>query len=235
MSNALNLGSVTLPGDGYLNLFGLQIPVTLGLEGAFLYGDGVADGAKNYAPGKNDAIVRGVPVFSTNFVKMGGGAYYETDIQETAAQTLIVVGRRAVGVPAGSAAHFIDTLSSPTVGSRLFQSTDTALNSRAAKGGDADSIALGTGVAGNMHILCARTSSASLHVLDDRSVGGSVTSTISGARAVSSVPYRIGNGSAVSSAEILLAMIYSRVLSGTELDSVAAWARGYASSKGLTV
>lgn len=236
MSNALNLGSVTLPGSGYLSLFGLTIPVTAGLEGAFLLGDGVESCVKNYAEGKADATIIGAPVDGGTYTKFGGGAYIDTGITETAAQTLIAVGRVGTAVPASTAAHFLSSLSSPGSGSRLFQASKTAINVNAAKNNAADSIGLLRANDDTMHVVSARTSSSSLLVLNDKTLSTAATSAVTGlARTVSARKFEIGSSPVAVSTEMLIAMVYSRVLTDTELDSVVVWARSYAKSKGFSV
>lgn len=236
MSNALNLGDVALPGGGYLSLFGLKIPVTSGLEGAFLLGDGIESCAKNYAEGKADAKIVGSPVDSGTYTKFGGGAYIDTGVPETAAQTLIAVGRVGAAVPANTEARFLTTLSSPGAGSRLYQASKTAINVNAAKNNAADSLGLLRAADDTMHLVVARTSSSSLLVLNDKTIGTTASSTVTGlTRTVSPRNFEIGSSPVAASTEMLLAMVYSRVLTDPEVESVTAWARNYAQSKGFSV
>jgi len=90
--------------------FGYTPPYIEGMKYLFLPGEGSL--AKNYAPDGVDGLVRGAPsIVDGKYANLGGSAYIETGIPETADLTLVVVGKYAGALPGGNG-YFISNNSS---------------------------------------------------------------------------------------------------------------------------
>ncbi|TKD32606.1 hypothetical protein [Azotobacter chroococcum] len=241
MSNVLNLGNIILPGGGYPSIYGFKIPVIDGLEGCFLFGDGEEMIAKNYAPGKNNATVIGTPTAGSASAVFDGDNYLQTDIAEEADMTLISVARDPTFSAGDEFGALIgNNFAVANGGVALWLNNNPAANANAIKGGASDSVAisLNTGVFGLYSYRAKSGAPSTLHAM---TTGQSATSASSGARTLDNArTLRIGRIGSESESykgqnEQLLALIFSRALSDEEQAAIAAWARSYCTSKGITV
>lgn len=236
MSNALNLGNIILPGDGYPSLFGFQIPVVSGLEGAFLLGDGEAMLGKNYAPGKSDGVVIGTPTANSGYAAMSGSGYIDTGISETDALTLFAVLRDSSGT-VDMAPGVIGNYVSGNSGASLYMGADY-IRSGLARTGTTDGVSTGINPA-IFSLVSARGATGIATRVKNWTAGSENSGTAITDRALNTAQtLKIGelpNASFAGPIDIGLAMIYSRVLTDVEMDQMAAWARSYCAAKGITV
>ncbi len=237
MTNALNLGDVTLPGETYPSLFGFSIPVTSGLEGAYLFGEGASQMPFNYAVDKPDATVIGAPGAGSGFATFSENGYLDTGIAETAEMTIITVCRDNTGtgdpVPAFVGNHLNTTLG----GVAIFHN-NTGLQAQAqavkANASDVAAVALANGYTWAM--LAHRPKNAAPSLMANLTTGASGSSPSSGARTVYAAPIWIGripNNSYKGLNDQVACLIYSRALSDVELNQVSAWLRSYCASKSI--
>lgn len=71
-----------------------MLPVMDGMEAIHFLNGTVEKAAHNYAPGKQNAVVKGTPNALTSYTKFKGNEnYLETRIQESAAQTIYCIAR----------------------------------------------------------------------------------------------------------------------------------------------
>lgn len=235
MANALNLG-VALPGEGYPAMSGFEIPVVAGLSGAYLFGEGGSMLGYNYAPGMPDAVVVGAPAIGAGFASFGPDGYLQTAVAETADMTFFSVGR---SLGADGLAPLVGNFGS-SIG--LIMYLDVA--GRLAIGNAQRTAAGGANLGGEVNIAKFqiygfRAPAAAASTQKNYSRNATAVSSNATARVVSSVgPLRVGRSYSPLASQIndqVLALVYSRALTDSEMDSVAAWARKYCASKGINV
>lgn len=74
-----------------------MLPVMDGMEAIHFCNGSVAKAARNYAPGKPNAVIKGAPVAHADYITFQGNVnYLETRTQESAAQTVYCISR-AIG------------------------------------------------------------------------------------------------------------------------------------------
>ena len=79
-----------------------MLPVMDGVDAIHFCNTSAEKAAHNYAPGKPNATIKGVPVANANYIRFKGNVnYLETRTQESAAQTVYCVSR-AIGDLSGS-------------------------------------------------------------------------------------------------------------------------------------
>lgn len=248
MSNALNLGKIVLPGDNYPSIHGFSIPVTSGLEGAYLFGDGLGQVARNYAPGKAQASMVGAPVAYSGYCNFGADGYIDTGIAETADMTLITVCRDSTGSLSDPVPGYIGNNSSITGGGvaifggateNQLRGSNVKINTAvtpAAPGVEFLQVA-GNPFAFTGQVLRARNAAPSS--FENASTGAKLFSTGSGVRVVEKTyPILIGripSNTFKGLNDQVAALVYSRALSDAELDQVMAWLRSYCVSKGVSI
>lgn len=236
MSNAFNIGEVVLPGDFYPSIFGFTVPVRDGLEGAYLFGDGVTQIPKNYAQDKPDATVVGALSVGAGYATFNETGYLDTGITETADMTVITVARDSTGSadPApGLIGNFIDA----TRGG-LAISTNGATGYRATEVKDSTLRSIPILAAQeNFTIQALRARNLKTSSLKNLTSGDETIGSSTAARTVYSAGTiwigRIPNTGFKGFNDQVAALIFSRALTDAELDLVAAWLRGYCASKGI--
>lgn len=244
MSNALNLGSVVLPGDGYPSIHAFQIPEVAGLEGAFFFGDGLSLIGKNFAPGKPDATVKGSPVKGAfGGIELGLNNYIDTGIVDSANMTVISVFR---DIPATG-----NTVKSGLIGNNLSLATGGIGMYRNENGLTVSGTSIklvGTTptlenasvniVSGAYTLMALRARNLAASTSNNLTSGALANGSLTGARTIGPNSIWIGrlpNASFSSTHEQLMAMVFSRALTDVELNLVAAHAKKYCASKGFTV
>ena len=228
-------------------------PVTRALEGWFCFDTSLERIGFNRAPQKGNARMVGQPtVFATHARFKGGVNYLETLIPETAAMTILVVGK--VPGPLGgssttTAAPYIGTLSGATAnptlpgGIALYHITDATLTGNANRmnaAGDGYT----TGQA-NMTdnptvwgIRMLRTSSAGGTRVANLTTGGFANQSLATNRLVTTVPLRIGGTYAstfLGETDISHVAIYSDALTDDEVALVAASMRKRMARLGIVI
>ena len=240
MSNALNLGSIVLPGDGYPSIFAFQLPVLTGLEGAYFFGDGLSLINKNYAPGKANATIKGAPVLGANGgVEFSLNNYLDTGIADVPNLTVLSVFRETLGTGSANACGIIgNNLSLATGGIGVYRNAiGTTVSCTTIKGGALEN-AVATIVPGGYTAIALRAKDSAVSVSNNLTLGTTFTGALSGARTLTPQPMLIGrlpNASFSTVHEQLMALVFSRAISDAELDLLSAWMKKYCASKGYTV
>lgn len=237
--NALNIGSVTLPGGGYPPLSAFKLPVRTGLTGLFLLGNGLALAAKNYAGGA-DAELVGSPVDGGGFVGLSPASFIQTDVAETLDFSIFVIGRKPAGAPAGEAV-FVGNANpgASQLGTSLY-TVSGLINynvDRTPTGGTTGSV---TSNAANFGLYSLRATAAGVvDIFNHTTTNGSISSNTNPRAATGAGPFRIGTmyggSSFTSNPDVNMVMIYNRKVSDAERAVIADWARGYAAECGITV
>lgn len=240
MANALNLGSVVLPGSNFLSIYGFNVPVKAGLEGLFLFGDGASHVARNYAPGKANAITVGVPQAFNGYTTFSEAGYLETGIAETAEMTIIDICRDSTGIidpRPGFVGNYVDLA---VGGVAIFPVNDNAFRAQSVKNqandysnvNARDTIATFAPLA-----LRARNNTPSL--LRNMATGLEGASNSSGVRTVNA-------GRAIQIGRIpidgykglndqVACVIFSRAITDQELFLMTQWCKGYCVSHGHNI
>ena len=240
MSNALNLGNIVLPGDNYPSIHGFNIPVTSGLEGAFLFGDGTAQMGRNYAPGKANATVVGAPVAGAGFGVFSEAGYLNTGISETAEMTIITVCRDSSGQVDPKPGFIGNHLDIPSGGVAIFTATETTFRGQNVKNSLSDYCNLSaTGTVATFTQIAFRVKSNAPSLMTNLTSGVTVSSTSSAARSVDSgnkiLIGRIPSEGFKGLNDQVAALIFSRTITDAELTSIATWLRNYCAVHGITV
>lgn len=237
MSNALNIGNVTLPGDNYPALLGFSIPILDSLEGAFLLGDGIAQMTRNYAPSKADAKAVGTLRSGAGYAILDESGYLNTGIMETAEMTVIAVGRAPDGTISTNPAFVGNNLNTGTGGFGLFPNA-TGAQGTSIRGGALERIQV-TSRYQDFTALSHRLKATTPNIVNNLSSGESKLGASSAARTLEKTnPILIGrlpSSAFKTTNEQIVVLIYSKALSDTELATVYAWVRSYAADKGFAV
>lgn len=239
MSNALNIGNIALPGDGYPSIFGFKIPVTDGLEGAYLFGDGVGQFARNYAPGKANAKVVGSPSSGSGYAMFSELGYLDTGIAETAEMTIITVARDSSGFVDPVPGYVGNNFSVSAGGVAIYIANTTTLRGNAIKNGAVDYVNV-TGDPATFIAQCLRARSGAASSFTNMTSGVTASSAnTTGTRTIdASNTIWIGRLPATAFKGLndqVATLIYSRAISDSELNQVATWLRSYCASKGISV
>lgn len=234
MSNALNIGNVALTGDSYPALLGFSIPVVDSLEGAFLFGDGVAQMTRNYAPSKADAKTVGTLRTGVGYALFDETGYLNTGIMEAQEMTIVCIGR-SEGV--SNPAYLGNNLSIVGGGFGLMPQS-SGFRGTSIRNAAVESL----NVAGdykNFSAMALVLKQSAPNVATNLSTGVSVAGASSAARTLEKVnPILIGrlpSNAFKTPNEQVAVLIYSKALSDAELTSVYRWAREYAAEKGFAV
>lgn len=238
MSNALNLGDIQLPGDNYLSLFGFNIPVTSGLEGAYLFGDGVSQAPKNYAPGKANAAVVGSLVAGANFITMSEAGYIDTGIAETADMTILSVFRDSTGT-SDAQPGFVGNHSTLALGgvALIYSSAGANISGQAIKAQASDFASTPWSMA-SFTMVAYRPRGSAVSQISNLTTGSSGQSSSTAARTLSAQPIWIGripSNSFKGLSDQVACLIFSRALSDSEINTLAVWLRAYCASKAINV
>lgn len=238
MTNALNIGNVALPGDGYPSLYGFSIPVLNGLEGAYLFGEGVSQMSRNYAPGKPNATVVGTPVSGQGFATFSETGYLNTGIIEGPDMTMITVCRDGTGLSDAAPGYMGNNFSTAGGGMAIVIGNATNLRGTNIRAGALEFINV-TGNPLNFTAQCLRARNLAPTSFDNMSSGVSLSSSSSGVRTLDTTnPILIGripSNAFKGSNDQILAMVYSRAITDTEVSQLTLWAREYCAAKGFSV
>lgn len=238
MSGVLNLGDIPLLGDEYPLIFEHTIPVTDGLESAFLLAHGAAP-ERNYAPGKANAAVTGAPTVAAGYTQFNGANYLRTGVADTDAITIVAALYDPIypDTPSGDEPGYLGNYASASTGGiAVYGSANGRINFNAVKSpASAPNLVYDPTAAS---LFCFRSSSSYLTRIQNLTAGTSEQSSNAGARVVSSNVIRIGTiylSAFDGPTRIGMVLLYSRVLSDTEVESAATWAREYMASQGVIV
>lgn len=235
MSNILNLGDVTLPGSGYLNLYGLTVPVTANLKGAFLFADGDISG-RNYAAGGPSAAVVGSPVVTDNGLTMSGANYIDTGIAQTTDMTFIVVARLAHGA---DRAGIIGNYSSTGIAIFDMSASNTSISGNVQRNG-ATSQANTDTTANQYQLIAFRAGVSSNSRLQNVTMSTDISNTANTSPVINlnSETIKIGRlpgSSFIGPVDIAAVLIYDSVLSDVDANKDFTWAREYMNSYGVSI
>lgn len=243
MTNALNIGNIQLPSEGFPPIDAFQLPVLDGLEGAFFFGDGLSLIGKNFAPGKKDASVKGVPELGANGgIKLGLNNYIDTGIVDSENMTVVSVFRDIAETGTTVKSGIIgNNLSLATGGIGMYRNENglsvsgTAIKVSSPGAANALENASVSIVSGAYTLAALRARNGSASTTNNFTIGASSNGSLSGTRVLGPNNIWIGrlpNAGFSSTHEQMLAMIFSRSLTDAELNKVAAHARKYCASKG---
>lgn len=235
MSNILNLGDIVLPGSGYLNIYGLTVPVTANLQGAFIFGDGDISG-RNYAAGGPQASVVGTPAQTDNGITLDGSNYIDTGIAQTTDMTFIVVARLGHSADrAGVIGNY------NTTGIAIFDlsAANTSIAGNLQRNG-ATSQANTDTTANQYQLIAFRAGVSSNSRIQNVTLATDVSNTANTSPVINlnSETIKIGRlpaTSFVGPVDIAAVLIYDRVLSDAEANDDFTWARNYMASRGVSV
>jgi hypothetical protein len=233
MANALNLGNIVLPGDGFPDFDSFSIPIWDGLVGAFLFKNGLSP--TNMVPDSVSAAIVGAPVVGDGYVSFTGTAYLQTELSDSSAMTLIVGCRPKVGPVAYIGNYLSSTLGGQSISSGAAMNSVTATSAR---GASVNGQAILTGLtAGAWGCYAAKLPGSGQSEAHDLLKGTKVSSPGSGNRVLTTEKIRIGSSRTVGfesgTCDISFALIYNRAVSDAELASISGWARGYMKDSGL--
>ncbi len=238
MSRAFNIGTPPLASTQRfpsLDLF--QIPARTGLVGAYSFAHGLDMAVRNWADPAAPAQQIGAPVEGANFLTLSAAGYYQTQIAETAAMSMMFIGRENnadsvgwMGNYASSAAYGVGMYTqagAATVG--VISGRDT--------GSGGGTVASAT--TGNFGIYSMIAPATGQTRIDNITAGASVLGA-TGNRVVSGPgPLRIGrlyHSTLYQGAhDQVCALVWSRDLDGTERAQMIGWLRAYAATLGITV
>lgn len=231
-------------------------PVTRGLEGWFTFDTEPRRFTFNRAMGKPDAAMSGSPVaYATHGRFKGLANFLETQISETANQTILIVCKAAAAIPAGSSGSgdsntpfFVGNYLGPAVdatgssfGVNLFCTSQNILIGSASRsngsgGATSSQVALNSEVATDWGIRCVRAT-ASETVVFNLTKGIKVVAAQTAARVLASTKARIGSAttSFAGEADISAVAIFSEALTDTEISSVAEVMRKRMTRLGIAV
>ncbi|RMX06704.1 hypothetical protein D8I35_09390 [Corticibacter populi] len=237
--NVFNHGDAVLPGSGYMPIEGFNFPVSDGLRGLFLCGDGLSIARRNFA-GLGDAEIIGAPAEHEGFCRFDAGNYLQTQIAETAALTYIVVGRRPTE-STGAEATFIGNYAPGSIGATMYTSSSgsamTANADRSPAGSTTASVVTDVSAMG-LYVMTAPASGGPTW-LYAMTAGLQNGSTNTNPRAVTGAGLlRIGAVYAATfsgAADIVTAAVLDRVITDDERAAIAVWARNYAGQFGFAV
>ncbi|TWI52993.1 hypothetical protein IQ22_02828 [Pseudomonas duriflava] len=233
-------------------------PVTRGIEGWFTFDTDASRFSFNRAIGKNDASIVGAPTaFATHGRFKSLTNFIQTQIGETAAQTLIVVCRAANPVPAGASGggdantpffvgNYYGTSQTAGVtgnafGVNVFSTSETSITGTAAQdNGSGAATAGGTVLSGdtptNWAIRGVRADTSGTTTFNSTR-GTSAFRAATGARVLSNTKFRIGSATTAFAAEadISAVAIYSVALTDAEIAQVALAMRKRMARLGIAV
>ena len=235
----LNVGN-SLPGGAYMALDAFTIPVTTGLVGAFYLAMGADAGAINMADG-SAALVVGAPTDPGEGLRLGTGVYIDTGLPETAAMTLIFVGKRGGDNTVG--VGWMGTYNGATsIGVGLYANANSTggIGAVVEKTTGQSDVAVGTSTSvwGFYALSIPASGAASLYNLTG---GVSQTQSNTSARAVTgdetiligALP--VGDMGFAGPVDMALALVYSGALTKSQIDAIYAWAQPYCAAVGISV
>lgn len=233
MANALNLGDVVLPGDGFPDFYSFSIPVWDNMAGAFLFKGGL--NVNNLAPDRDPATLVGTPTSGAGFASLGKANYIQTDLTDSAEMTFIIGCRPKVGPVA-----YISNYLTAANGGQILSSNGSSLTSVAASSGrgtGVDGQALLTGITpGAWGCYAIRSPANGQTEAMNLLTGVSALSPGSAPRVMSAEKVRIGStvvGFDTGTCDVSFALIYNRRLTDPEMTSLGQWSRGYMVDSGL--
>ncbi|MCE1053433.1 MULTISPECIES: hypothetical protein [Pseudomonas putida group] len=240
MANALNLGDVVLPGNNYLSIFGFNIPVKSGLEGAFLFGDGGAQIGRNYAPGKANAVVVGSPQAMNGYTTFNETGYLESGISETAEMTIIIVCRDSTGNADPRPGFIGNHFDIASGGVAIFTASETVFRAQNIKNKLSDYCNLNaTDTIATFTPMALRVRNNAPSVMRNMTTGANAASTSSAARTIDAARKiqigRIPSDGFKGLNDMMAAIIYSRSITDEELSVLTDWLKGYCLSHGVSV
>lgn len=235
LSTYLKMRDASLPSGGHPPVAGMTIPVLSGLVGAYLTSGGAAMATLNCVSFESDAQVAGSPQDVDRYVRFGAGASVKTPHPETAAATILFIGRKTSSeTPAGAVGAY-NLGGEAGDGILLFApGASWTLQVKAASG----------------RVLVAFTADVTawgMYAATVPALGGgyairnlttgviNVSSSTSDRLVTDSKFFELGDSKQLWSVDTLGALIYNRVLTGDEIDQLETWGRRYAADFGVTV
>lgn len=235
--NYLNQGAARYPAGRVAHRLMFEIPVTDGLVGAFFFGHGLEMATENWAPGGVDraGVLVGTPVAGVGYVEFSGGNFLQTQEDETAAMTLIAVGKRKASNVTG--AFIGNYLSSTAIGIGLYaQASGPQGNAGRVSGSGSVSASGALDQLGAYALTVPATGAMTLHSL---TTGGGNASTATADRVVSTNgKLRVGwmySTGFVGPMQMNSAFIFNRVLTVAERGLMHEFVKKYAALSGFAV
>lgn len=231
--------------DSALGWVGCPVDAT-GLEFAHFFGGTLARCLKNYAPGKADSMVTGVPTIGTHSITTRGALnYLTTTMADTPSKTLIAVYERIDEVDAMIIANTVDTATATGRKTSLFNSAGAIDNNVALSALHASDtvntvVTVGAGIGLNTPVCHSLRFDSVEQVLytSNLSTGATANAAVGGARTAGSA-LRIGHSYVANGytgqTKIYAAMGFSRKLGDAELNTVYQYLKTYCARRAIAV
>lgn len=239
MPFAYDIGDAALTDGGFPTIAGFTIPVIAGLEGCYIFDGQPGDLGRNYASGRPAASVIGAPVVDGKSARFSGSAYLDTGISETGSMSIIVVAKASTPPGTGNLASLFGNYNSNSAGGiGMWMQEPTLVRTNAIKDGASDLLNVSC-TTSNYALLAYRVRSGGYSRLINFTNGDDVQSSGTGVRTLDVTrTLRVGrfyNTSYQAANDQMLCLIYSRLLSDLEVQSVVAWVREHCTRKGVVV
>lgn len=255
MGSTITAPGVTAPWNAKV-----RPPVSRGLEAWFTFDTDPTRFSFNRAVGKGDAIITGAPqAFTTHGRFKGMTNFLQTQVSETADQTIIVIGKAAAPIPEGALAvgdantpYYVGNRYGASIpagytgvalGTSLYHRNPTTLTSTggrlnsAGTNADIGAVDLAADVPTDWGIRAIRVAASGVNIVQNITRGIRRDGTLATSRILSDAKHRIGSATTSFGAEVDISAvaIYSAFLSDLELSQVVASMRKRMSRLGIAV
>ena len=235
--NRLNVGA-DLPDGEYMPLEAFNIPVTLGLTGAFFMADGASIAPINMANG-TDGNLYGNASIDDGALILEDRGFIDTGLAETQAASVVMILRKEnladnagyFGNYMGGGGSGLSLYSSASVASLAVAVQKTSGPITASIAGtltDWTMVAVSVPATGAVTVYNLTTAASATHVNTDARAAPNGANLLIGAFPVADGAFRSPVGAA-------LCLVYNRALTALEIGDVGDWARAYAAARGITV
>ncbi len=239
--NALNIGNVALPGDGYAPLAAFTMPASLrnGLAVALFPGNGLID---DFGPSSLVTAFVGTPTRVSGGYTCDASNYIDAGLADPSAVTMAIITRRRTTDATGYGGNFT-RVSGLAIGGGFYSGVDaTNMGFQAGRSGMLSG-ASATSVPANLDswgLYIARSSTSQDTTIKNLTSGASAVNTAATGtgRVTRSASVRVGSvpdSGFVAQADVALFVLWNRYLTDTDFSNFDAWATAYAAGLGITV
>lgn len=240
--NALNIGNVALPGDGYAPLAAFTLPASLrtGLAVALFPGNGLID---DFGPDALTPAFVGTPTRISDGYTCDASNYIDAGLADSSAVTMAIIARRTTTDATGYGGNLNLLTSVDVRGAGFFSGasgTTMAFNAgRTGLSGGA-SVASVAASLSSWGLYIGRSSTSQSTTIKNLTSGAVVANTTATgtARVTNSQNVRVGSvpePDYPAAADVALFLQWGRYLTDADFDNFEAWATAYAAGLGITV
>lgn len=240
--NALNIGNVALPGDGYAPLAAFTLPASLraGLAVALFPGNGLID---DFGPNGLTPAFVGAPTRISGGYTCDASNYIDAGLVDSSAVSMAIIARRKTTDATGYGGNVNIVTSSDVRGAGFYSgASGTTMAFQAGRTGLAPGASVvsvaATLSSWGLYIARASTSqNTTIKNLTSGAVVENATATGTG-RVTNSANARVGavpEPDYPAAADVALYLQWDRYLTDTDFNNFEAWATAYAASLGITV